>query len=57
VGVKHVVEFDHDLTDAELTILALTLASALAANNNALGREKVPIVGKPEMIVAGENGK
>ena len=55
--MKHVVVFDHDLTDAELTILALTLASALAANNNSLGRERFPISGKPEMVVAGENGK
>jgi len=58
VGVVHLVIFDHDLTDAERTTLALTLTSALAANNNKLqlGDDVVNVSGKPEMFVAGEKG-
>ncbi|KAK2186597.1 hypothetical protein NP493_195g07031 [Ridgeia piscesae] len=56
VGVVHLVIFDHDLTDAERTTLALTLTSALAASNNKLqlGDDVVNVSGKPEMFVAGE---
>ena len=58
VGVTHLVVFDHDLTDAERTTLALTLTSALEANSNKLqlGADDVDVSGKPEMFVAGEKG-
>ena len=50
--------FDHDLTDAERTTLAMTLTSALAANSNKLqlGTDDVDVSRKPEMLVAGEKG-
>ena len=56
--MEHLVTFDHDLTDAERTTLALTLTSALAANNNKLqlGADVVNVSGKPDMFVAGEKG-
>ena len=58
MGVEHLVMFDHDLTDAERTTLALALTSAVAANDNKLrlGADDVNVSGKPEMLVAGKNG-
>jgi len=58
VGVTHLVIFDHDLTDAERTTLAMTLTSTLEANSNKLqlGAGDVDVSGKPEMLVAGKKG-
>ena len=57
--MEHFIEFDHDLTDAERTAIALTLTSALEANRDTLivGEKEVKISGKAEMLVAGEKGK
>ena len=56
--MEHLVKFDHDLTEAERTSIALTLTSALEAGNNtlALGSNKIGISGRAEMFVAGEKG-